>query len=319
MGRSLSAGGSKKIKLDLQRICITGVGVVSSIGIGRESFFAGLRQGRPNTGAIEGFRIEDYLASSKTYLDRCSAFTLAACALALKESEHDDDGSSFDSSGSKALPSAGGDALDTGICLGTAFGCLQTMEDFLGKVLEKGAKFANSLLFSHSYSNSPTSLAAIEFNLSGYHSTVTAGEDSGAAALVQAIDALRLGYADRMLAGGVDALSAPLLRVWSELYGQRMPGEGAAFFVLETYASLVSRGLQPEAFAQVQTEGVGGSEIHDRETPYVTEALLGFAGGAASALELAACLERVESGESNLVEIVSKGTGSARRIQVTKG
>jgi 3-oxoacyl-(acyl-carrier-protein) synthase len=79
-------------------------------------------------------------------------------------------------------------------------------------VLERGAKFASSLLFSHSYANVPASLVAIEYRLRGHHGTVCTGLTSGATALAEAVDALRDGRAEVIFAGGVEALSEPLLR-----------------------------------------------------------------------------------------------------------
>ncbi len=278
------------------QVLVTGVGIISSIGIGREQFFAGLRDDGSRTGGIENFHIEDYLESEKTYLDRCSAFTLAACALALKEVE----GSNHSPLTTHHLP--------TGICLGTACSCLHTMEDFFRRVLDKGPRFANSLLFSHSYANSPTSLAAIEFGLSGYHSTVTAGSLSGVLALMQAVDAIRLGYSDRMLAGGVDVISDPLTRVWTTLQGDRVPGEGAAFFLLENENSLRERGAPPDKSPRISVEWIRRDNGPTQSSTFDLEDRIGYALGASGVLDVAAELAKLDSGESNRAIVVSKGS-----------
>lgn len=291
-------------------VFVTGLGIVSSIGIGRERFFAGLRDDGSRTGSIENFRIEDYLDSEKTYLDRCSAFALAACALALKDSEQ---------------PTVSGDQLPdtthrspTGICLGTACGCLHTMEDFFRRVLDKGPRFANSLLFSHSYANSPTSLAAIEFGLSGYHSTVTAGSLSGVLALMQAVDAIRLGYADRMLAGGVDVISDPLTRVWTELHCNRVPGEGAAFFLLENENSFRQRGMIPDRSLRISVEWIRKDNGPTPSSTFDLESRIGYALGASGVLDIAAAVAKLDSGESNRATVVSKDSQGCMETIIEK-
>jgi len=211
-------------------IFITGGGIISPIGIGTEAFREALWSGVGGlrAGEVRGFEVHRYLESEKTYLDRASAFTLAACALARREA------------GFEVHRDAGARA---GVVLGTAYGCLETMQAYYERVLERGARFASSLLFSHSYANTPASLAAIEFRLQGYHSTVCSGLNSGAIALGQALDALRDGRAEALFAGGVEALSAPLRRGLSAYLRPPPPasgivlGEGAAVFLLETAAS----------------------------------------------------------------------------------
>jgi len=272
-------------------ICVTGVGVVSSIGIGRDDFTLTLSRGGKNPGVVESFSVEDYLESEKTYLDRCSAFTLAACALALKDAR---------------LPLRFTPPLadSAGICLGTAYGCLQTMEDFFRRVLERGPRHANSLLFSHSYANTPASLASIEFGLRGFHSTVTAGESSSLLALVESFNALQLGYADCLLTGGVDVLSVPLKRVWANLYPGRVAGEGAVIFVLERAETVAARGLSPRAFPSLEVQFAQG-KISDPLADDVEHAI-GFIPGAMDAFTAAAALARLSLAESNGITWVSK-------------
>lgn len=239
------------------QIVVTGVGPVSSLGIGREAFAGGLRtgasglqpagpewgeewSGRP-LGGVADFDVGRYLESEKTYLDRASAFALAGSKLALKDAG--------------LLPLAV-DPTRIGVCLGTAFGCLDTMLSFLAKVFDKGAKYANSVLFSHSYANSPISLVAIEFGLRGYHSTVTDGVSSGLAAIAQAALALQTGQADVVVAGGVEALGHVLLSAMREPSRAGAPpgpqadtqaplGEGAGLLVLETSDHASKRGAEP--------------------------------------------------------------------------
>jgi len=244
-------------------ILISGWGVICALGVGPEAVWTALRQGKSGLREITGFDPEpyrsqlagevldfaatDWLLTPKTYLDPATAFTLAAGRMALE-------GAGFD------LPLAGGEQF--GIVLGTAYGCLPTMYEYWLRAQARGIKFASSLLFSHSLANTPTSLAAIEYNLRGHHTTVTAGLVSSGQAVVNAVLALRDGRADAILAGGVEVLSEPLFaglqpylsplddgpegcRPFAPTANGTVLGEGTALLILERMDRAQHRGLSP--------------------------------------------------------------------------
>lgn len=156
------------------------------------------------------FDLKNHLSTPKTYLDRASALALAGCAEALKSAGLE---GPFDS--------------DFGIALGTQFGCVETMRGFEAILAEKGAKSVSPLLFSHSYFNSPISICAIEWGLKGWHGTFC-GERALLDAVEAGIDAITLGHAEKMLVGGVDALSPA-----RALAGEESPIEFSRWWVLE--------------------------------------------------------------------------------------
>lgn len=220
-------------------IWVTGIGPVSSIGIGRAAWTDGLRAGACGigpvslfaadvpAGEVRGFKLAEILPSTKTYNDRASEFTLAACHLALVDA---------------GLTPATLDRWRSGIVMGSVYGCLPTLYTYTAALQQKGVRFANPLLFSHTYANAPASLAAIEFGLGGHHSAF-AGHDAGRQALEAAREALQLGRADLLLAVGVDVLSEPLLRAGAAPDAPAGPlGEGACALVLETAAHAAGRG-----------------------------------------------------------------------------
>jgi 3-oxoacyl-(acyl-carrier-protein) synthase len=224
------------------KVVITGIAPISAIGIGREDFLDGLTAGRqgirpaerldgaacgyPELAECLDFVVEDYLESEKTYLDRCSEFALAAVHLALEDAQID----------REAL-----EHTRFGLCLGTAYGCLDSLMNMTERVQKKGARFASPLIFTHAFANSPTSLAAIEFRIQGPTATFCVGDVSAAAALQYAFDVLRHGRADLILAGGVDVLSASLL-AGIELAPGLVPGEGACLLALERAEVAEARG-----------------------------------------------------------------------------
>lgn len=252
---------------EFQDVVLTGLGAITALGdftLHGEKPSPAKIAASGESGSIKNFALENYLASQKTYLDRCSALALAGCALALKDAQIE------------APANIPADAHRFGITLGTHFGCIETMKNFWDKAIEKGVRLANPLLFSHSYFNSPISLCAIEFGLKGYHATFCANENSGAEAVRAAFDAIRLGHADAMVCGGVDAvtptraLCAPSERA----------GEASVFFVLENKKHALDRGAKtPSAISESWFDSLEFAEKN--------AAHFGDYGGAGSTLALA--------------------------------
>ena len=230
---------------DQHRALIVGIAPIASMGIGREDFSEGLTQGREGIQEVQSFNpaaydfglaaecldfaLEDYLESEKTYLDRCSELTLAACALAL-----DDAG----------LEPGDLDSERVGLVLGTAYGALDTMWAHTQRVQKSGLRRASSVLFLHSFVNTPISLASIEFGVRGPVTCFCSGMASSGASLQFARDLVADGRSDLVLAGGVDALSELLYSALAEegrLGPEFVPGEGAALLALMPEAVAADR------------------------------------------------------------------------------
>ena len=240
-----------------QRVVISGAGPIASVGIGREDFLKGLREGRVGIGASErltdtagfaevaecwDFAVEDYLISKKTYLDRCSELALAACALAFADA-------------GLVWSELDGDRI--GLCLGTAYGCLEAMSNHSARVQAKGLRFGSPMIFTHAMANSPTALVAIEYGIHGPAGTFCAGSISAACALEFAFRRVRAGDADYVLAGGCEALSVALLSGLAgpdRLEPDFVPGEGGCILMLERMDTAAARGA--EMLAEVASVGL---------------------------------------------------------------
>ncbi len=245
------------------RICITGIGVVSPIGIGKEEFLLSLKKGRSgveeirefNThfsrskkgGMIRSFHPKDFIPASKVRrLDRASQFAIAASKLALADAKF-----SVTRENSSRV----------GVVLGSGFCGLSSSEEFhRGQVL-KGFLDLNPMLFPNTVPNAPSSYASIELGIQGVNSTLVQSFCTAEAAIIFACDQLRKRRADLILTGGVDELSEFLYRGFSELhllardrgYGERscpydkmrnglVLGEGAGLVALEREEQVRARG-----------------------------------------------------------------------------
>ncbi|NWG01408.1 MAG: beta-ketoacyl-[acyl-carrier-protein] synthase family protein [Syntrophaceae bacterium] len=235
-------------------ICITGIGVVSPIGIGKEEFLSSLKSGRSGIeeikefdthfsrskkgGMVRSFHPKDFIPASKIRrLDRASQFAIAASKLALADAKF----SITQENHSRV-----------GVVLGSGFCGLSSSAEFHRNQVLDGFLDLNPILFPNTVPNAPSSYVSIELGIQGVNCTLVQSFCTAEAALIFACDQLRRGRADLILTGGVDELSEFLFRGFSELhllakdqgYGERscpydkmrnglVLGEGAGLLVIE--------------------------------------------------------------------------------------
>lgn len=136
-----------------------------------------------------------------------------------------------------------------GLVLGTAFGCFLTNAAYQRRFASGGASAASPRLFAATVSNAAAGEVAIAYRLGGPAITLTSGGVAGLAAIGHALDLLRAGHAEVLIAGGMDAVDEPLER-WIGAGG--LPGgtpiaEGAAMLVLERGEHARGRGARAHA------------------------------------------------------------------------
>ena len=249
----------------LDRLCITGIGVVSPIGIGKEEFLSSLKKGQSGIEEIEAFDTQfsrskkgwmvrsfhpkDFIPASKIRrLDRASQFAIAASKLALADAQF-----SITRENDSRV----------GIVLGSGFCGLSSSEEFhRGQVL-KGFLDLNPMVFPNTVPNAASSHVSIELGIRGVNCTLVQSFCTAEAAILFACDQLRKGKADLILTGGVDELSEFLFRGFSELrflatdqgHGERSSpydrmrnglvlGEGAGVLVVEREERARPRGAK---------------------------------------------------------------------------
>ena len=166
-------------------IPILGVGTLCALGCDPEEVAACWEEGEA-TGefTIPEYALEEMNVSPKAYVDPASQHFLAACA----QTGVGDD---------RSIP--------TGVISGTAHGCAKTAEMFFDDYKRKGPRFVRPFIFPHSYSNTPASLAAMEWELTGPHFHFSGGSCASGLALVAAFDCLRKDWNAQILVGGSDA------------------------------------------------------------------------------------------------------------------
>ena len=207
-------------------LLVTGVGVVSAFGASKAQFRDALLEGRTGiapinafdvTGCrtrigapVNGFEATAWIAPMKLRrMDDTARYAVVVARQALEDAAY-------------AFTADGDD--DAGIILGTFTAGGQATSEYLTALHKGGPMGAPALLFNSTVANAPASLAGLEFKLRGPNVTVSQKEASGLAAIVSAVDALRLGRSRIIAAGGVDAIFDIFFRV-HDRFGVMSPAD----------------------------------------------------------------------------------------------
>ncbi len=209
------------------RVVITGLGIVSSIGIGRAAFWESCLKGTSGIKPIQRFDVGpcrsrlggelpeiDFKAYIKPAnlrrMDRIGKIVVSSVHLAIHDS-----GLYLEKENPHRI----------GISIGTGLGSSDTVDQFFRSLLREGPSGAAPLLFQTAVPNAITSHCSIEYGIKGTNITFSQKESSSEMALTYAYHLLKEGRADVIVAGGGDELSEPLYHVYSRL-GALSPGKG---------------------------------------------------------------------------------------------
>jgi 3-oxoacyl-[acyl-carrier-protein] synthase II len=248
-----------------KRVVITGLGIVSPIGIGKEAYLDALRNGRSGAGRVtyfdtstypcqidaevKGFVADNFMDKKKVRrMDRFTQFAMAATKMAVADS-----GIDF----SKEDPDR------CGAIVGSGIGGLQTIEAEHSVILEKGMKRVSPFLIPMLISNIAPGEIAIEYGLTGPNYAVSSACATSNHAFGAALRHMRYGDADVLIAGGAEAAITALgyagfcqARALTSGFNDRpekasrpfdkdrsgfLMGEGAGIVVLETLEHALAR------------------------------------------------------------------------------
>ncbi len=267
--------------MDKHRVAITGLGVITPIGIGKDAFWRALLGGEIAIDGITRFdassftsriaaEIRDFDASQfmerrrLQWTDRFSQLAVVASMLAISDADVRFDGRS-----------------DVGVYTGSALGGLAFAEEQIEAFRVQGLRAVRPLLTLSVFGGAAASNIAIEF---GLHGPTIANADScaaGAIAIGQAFHAIRSGEIRAAIAGGVEAPLAPLTygaftvaramstrndapKEASRPFDRDRDGfvmaEGAGIVVLERYEDAVNRGAR--IYAEITGFGTSNDAHH---------------------------------------------------------
>ena len=192
-----------------KQVVITGVGVISPIGIGKEEFWQNLQEGHSGirkisvfdpglfkahlAGEVINFDAEHFLgAKGLRNIDRSTKFLCSAAKLALEDA---------------GLQITAENTLDIGVVTGTTISVIWNISEFSKEAAEEGPQFVNPAGFPGTTINAPSSQVSIRFNIKGCNTTISTGYTAGLDSLKYALDFIKLGRLKAALVAGVEALS----------------------------------------------------------------------------------------------------------------
>lgn len=250
----------------MNRVVITGIGVVSPIGVGAEEFYGALVAGVNGIAPITAFDTADYKAKlaaevkgfdPEQYIDRKDArrmdrYCQLAVAAAQLAAEHG------------RIGDQNGDPWRSGAIVASGVGGINTMEQEREKLMVKGPGRVSPFFVPQMISNMAAGHISMRHNLRGPSYCPVSACSSGAHAVGEAFRLIKHGYADLMFAGGAEAAISPLaiagfsnmtaLSLSGDADAASLPfdarrsgfvmGEGAAVLIMESLRHAKARGAR---------------------------------------------------------------------------
>lgn len=267
-----------------RRVVITGLGVVSPIGNGKEEFWNNLLAGKPGVGPITQFDATDFpvkiagevkdfdpvaLAGDRKtvrHMDRYTQFAVAAAKMAVADAKLDM---------TKEDPDMAGTLIGTGI------GGIHVMEDTILQIEKRGPGKVNPFAIPMMIANMASGQVSITLGLRGPVLTDVTACASGTNSIGLAARLIKYGDADIMIAGGAEAAvsKAPMagFAAMKALSSRDCPpeeascpfdagrdgfvlGEGSGVLVLEELEHAKKRGAH--IYAELAGYGSNGDAYH---------------------------------------------------------
>lgn len=195
-----------------RRVVVTGVGLVSSLGIGTQENWNALLSGQSGIRTISHFDPEGYASTiagevpdfdplrfmpkkDVKKVDVFIQYALAASEFALQDA---------------GLPTDGGLGVDVGVFIASGIGGFNTIEREHRALLNGGPRKVSPFFIPASIINLAAGQVSIRFGAKGPNSATCTACSASAHAIGDAFEIIRRGDAEAMVAGGSEAAITPL-------------------------------------------------------------------------------------------------------------
>ncbi|MCC7281862.1 MAG: beta-ketoacyl-ACP synthase II [Acetobacteraceae bacterium] len=276
----------------MRRVVITGMGIVSPLGLGTEQVWKRLLAGDSGIGAIQAFDVKDLPAKiagqvpigaradgkldlgewmpakDQRKMDRFIQLALVAAAEAVEDAGWQPDDEE--------------DRCATGVLIGSGIGGLQTIFEASQQVLEGKARRLSPFFIPSALINLASGHISIKYGFKGPNHSVVTACATGVHAIGDAARLIQLGDAEVMIAGGAEAAVCEIgmagfcaaralstgfndtpqkaSRPWDKDRDGFVMGEGAGVVVLEEYEHAKARGAK--VYGEFAGYGMSGDAHH---------------------------------------------------------
>jgi 3-oxoacyl-[acyl-carrier-protein] synthase II len=269
--------------MDKNRVVVTGLGMITPVGLGVEDSWNNLIAGRSGirrithfdssqfpsqiAGEVAGFNPEDYIELKDIKkMDRFIHLAVAAATKAINDSD---------------LKITDKNAERTGVIVGSGIGGLGTIEHYHSVLLEKGPRRITPFFIPMLVINLASGQISIKFGAKGPNSAVATACATGSHSIGDAFKIIQRGEADVMIAGGTESVITPLgiggfnaMKALSVRNNEPekasrpfdidrdgfVMGEGAGIVILESLEIAMDRGAK--VYAEIVGYGMTADAYH---------------------------------------------------------
>ncbi|MFZ4780851.1 MAG: beta-ketoacyl-ACP synthase II [Armatimonadaceae bacterium] len=267
-----------------KRIVVTGIGVVSPVGVGKTNYWNSLVSGVSGIGRIthfdptgfdvqiaaevKGFDVTNWIERKESRrMDRFVHFGVAAALDAIEDA---------------GLKITSANAERVGVLVGSGIGGLQTLEDQVKVLIQNGPSKISPFLIPMMIADMASGHISIITGAKGPNSTVVTACATGAHALGDSLEIIRRGAADVMICGGTEAAVTQIgvagfgnMKAMTSKYNDNptkasrpfeagrdgfVIGEGAGVVVLESLEHAEARGAH--IYCELGGYGMSGDAYH---------------------------------------------------------
>ena len=313
-----------------RRVVITGIGLLSPLGLGREATWQGMLAGKSGIGPITKFDASNHACrfagelrgfDPLTAMDRKDARRMDAFthyAVAATREALDDAAYRIDTANAERI----------GVYIGTGIGGLKLLEEQHDILRDRGPRRVSPFFIPGMIINMATGLVSIMFGAKGPNLACATACATGTHAIGESARLIRDGYAEAMISGGTEAPITPLaLAGFSSMKALStrneeperasrpfdsgrdgfVIGEGAGILVLEEREAALARGAK--IYAEIAGYGVSGDAFHISSPS-------GDGDGPMRSMRVALADGAIEAGDVDYINAHGTSTPAGDRIEV---
>jgi len=266
-----------------RRVVITGIGLITPLGLDRPTTWAGLLEGRSGIGPITKFDATAFTSriagevrgfDALAYIERKEArkmdtfchYAVAATREALADAEFSIDA---------------GNAENVGVYIGSGIGGLPLLEKTHSELVERGPRRMSPFFIPGMILNLAAGQVSIFYGAKGPNVALATACATSTHSIGESYRIIREGYCDTMISGGTEAVISPLAvagfcsmkalstrndepekasRPFDAERDGFVIGEGAGIVLLEERESALARGAR--VYAEIVGYGLSGDAYH---------------------------------------------------------